>query len=199
MKISVTIIILIASVLCFATCQDKPNTQKNLTPEQLQTLRAKGAEIVSAAFNGLSTRLQTALKEGGVPHAVHYCNIIALPITDSLSSLYNATIKRTGQKIRNPENRPSALEIDVFKRFQQTISSGNSIQPELIQHTDNQISYFAPIMIMPQCLQCHGTPGSELKPEYYELIKKSYPEDEAIGFREGDLRGIWSITFKKQE
>jgi hypothetical protein len=38
--------------------------------------------------------------------------------------------------------------------------------------------------------------GESLLPVNHEKIKLLYPEDKAIGYNEGDLRGVWSIIFK---
>jgi len=48
---------------------------------------------------------------------------------------------------------------------------------------------------MPLCEKCHGKIGSTLKEADYASIKSLYPEDMAIGYKTGDLRGMWSISF----
>jgi len=30
------------------------------------------------------------------------------------------------------------------------------------------------------------------------ILKSYYPEDQATGFKEGELRGMWKITFKNE-
>jgi hypothetical protein len=44
-------------------------------------------------------------------------------------------------------------------------------------------------------LLCHGKPGVEVIDPVYNLILEKYPNDKAINFNTGDVRGIWSITF----
>jgi hypothetical protein len=46
------------------------------------------------------------------------------------------------------------------------------------------------IPVAEQCLACHG---SKIKPELAEHLQKLYPEDKAIGFSQGDLRGAFSL------
>jgi len=48
-------------------------------------------------------------------------------------------------------------------------------------------------------IHIHGTPGNEIGNENYEHIKKLYPDDKAINYTVGELRGIWSISFNKQQ
>jgi len=58
------------------------------------------------------------------------------------------------------------------------------------------IVYYKPITIaMPSCLKCHGSSGKEIDTKTLEIIRKNYPEDQATGYKEGDLRGMWKITF----
>ncbi len=47
----------------------------------------------------------------------------------------------------------------------------------------------------PLCLQCHGTPNQDIAPETLAAIQKLYPGDKATGFKLGDLRGLWRVTF----
>jgi len=48
---------------------------------------------------------------------------------------------------------------------------------------------------MPACLGCHGTEGGDINAKTLKIIKQKYPEDKATGYKEGDLRGWWKITF----
>jgi hypothetical protein len=49
------------------------------------------------------------------------------------------------------------------------------------------------------CLYWHGEIGTQVSNETYQHILKLYPEDEAINHKIGDLRGIWSITFQRND
>lgn len=60
---------------------------------------------------------------------------------------------------------------------------------------NSDVRYFAPILLKSQCLKCHGIIGQDIKDETYSIIKEHYPNDQAVGYQEGQLRGIWSINF----
>ena len=64
----------------------------------------KEAKLPDATFSVLSGQLQKALKAGGLDSAIHYCNLAAMPLVDSLSQLHKAQIRRTSMKVRNPNN-----------------------------------------------------------------------------------------------
>jgi hypothetical protein len=59
--------------------------------------------------------------------------------------------------------------------------------------------FYAPIVIpMDTCLQCHGEPGRDITEANLALIRSLYPDDAATGFRLGQLRGLWKVTFPAQ-
>lgn len=158
---------------------------------------AKGQTIVAATFSALSTALQQALERGGPSEAVTYCHLAALPITDSLSKVYHAHIRRTSDKFRNPNNRPNDRERELIESYHQALAQGTPLQPYVEHIGQDSIWYAAPIRVAPLCLQCHGMPGQDIADETLRLLKQHYPNDTAIGYSEGDFRGIWSITFVK--
>jgi hypothetical protein len=49
------------------------------------------------------------------------------------------------------------------------------------------------------CLNCHGTPGKHIQDATLTKIQQLYPEDRAVNFKEGDLRGLWHIIFNVQK
>ena len=108
--------LLVVGFVLFFGCKSEP---KSITSEKddigdPSILIENGKEIASATFLSLSTELQKAMKTGGVDHALSYCNLNASGITDSLSTQYNADIKRTSLKFRNPGNAPSKAEEKFF-------------------------------------------------------------------------------------
>ena len=42
-------------------------------------------------------------------------------------------------------------------------------------------------------MQCHGNPDSQIKDATLAKINQLYPADEATGYSEGELRGIWVV------
>ncbi len=154
------------------------------------------AEIIQATFMALSGKLMAAMEEGGVPHALRFCNLAAEPIADSMSALYHADIRRIAVKNRNPANYPDEDELAVYELFENSLMQGNEIGNMLVPVNDNELAYYAPIKLMPQCLVCHGQPDTEINTEHLAVIRELYPEDKAVGFAAGDLRGLWRIGFK---
>ena len=190
-NISFILLVSIAIVSC--------GEESNLTEEQIEKYTEEGQLIAQASFEALSGNLKNALKSGGVANAVGYCNAAAMPLTDSLSGQHEAIIKRTSLKLRNPANAPNSLEAKMLNMYLIMSRMRNPIMvPKILEKNEDEIQFFAPIMINNEtCLKCHGIIGQTMKAEDYAIIKKLYPEDEAIDYRMNKFRGMWSITLKR--
>ena len=154
----------------------------------------QGQTIAAESFSALSAKLMTIMAEDGPEGAVEFCSLEALPITDSLTNLFGATIKRTALKYRNSENNPDSTELAALIKYSEEIGAGNEPKPYVIL-VNGKERFFAPIPTKALCLSCHGVPGVNMTESVVAKINKVYPNDMAVGFQVGDLRGIWSITF----
>ncbi len=152
----------------------------------------KGKNISAAVFSSLFQLLSKSIASYGTDSAVAFCNIKALQVTDSLSQAFQAEIKRTSHKIRNPENKPDSIEMIYIQKY-----LGKQPEDPVAVDMGQKVYFFAPIWLAQPCLQCHGNPEVDIKPEVLQKIKEKYPYDQATGFEVGDLRGIWSIKFNK--
>lgn len=187
-------IVLLLSLFLLVHCGDS-----NLTEAEKNAYLEKGATITAGSFTALSSRVAGALAEGGVAHAVQYCNLAALPLTDSLSAVYQATIRRTSLNVRNTANAPSAWEREVLEAYAAKDAAGEPLEPVVQRISGRMVAYAAPIRTLPLCLKCHGVEGTTLSTEDAAMIRGLYPGDQATGYAEGDLRGIWSVTFNQPE
>jgi hypothetical protein len=179
------------TLLIFVSCQTKQQKSADI-PNTIDTsaFLQQGDTISSLVQKVLLANVMQAMKSGGPGFAVTYCNEKAMPLTDSLSKLYNCVIQRVSDKYRNSSNKLSGTDAEALK----TIST--SMNPVLISENERWI-YYKPIKIaMPACLNCHGTAGKEMDPKTAEIIRIKYPEDKATGYKEGDIRGLWKISFK---
>ncbi|MDD3723688.1 MAG: DUF3365 domain-containing protein [Lutibacter sp.] len=169
----------------------------SLTDKEKQEYTNKGKEIAQNSFKALSEKLTEQMKLGGPAQAIPFCNVEAIPITQQLSDKYEVTIKRTSDKLRNPANEPTERELEIINTYHQLISSKQAAKPIVEVDSNNKKHFYAPIMMKANCLACHGKIEEFMTVKTDSIIKSLYSNDKAIGYNEGDLRGIWSITFKK--
>ncbi len=169
----------------------------NLSEETKSDYLKKGMFIAKSTGKSLKSKLTAAVDKAGLQNGINTCNKVAQKMMDSLSVVYNAKIKRTSLKLRNEKDKPDQDELAVLSEFSKMVSDSIKPKPQVKQLASGEIRFYAPIMIEKVCLNCHGKIGENVKPQNYDVIKKHYPNDEAINYKEGDLRGIWSVTFKK--
>lgn len=169
----------------------------SLSKKEIEHYRKKGNLIAKKTAEELSGNLMSKMKEGGVPLAVEYCNIAALPLTSTISEAEGVHIKRTSLKVRNTANNPNEEEVQVINKYLSQLNENVSPKPMVKLDPYGAPHYYAPILVDTKCLMCHGTLDKELSKKADSVIKSYYPKDLATGFHEGDLRGVWSIAFKK--
>ncbi|MFL1011949.1 Tll0287-like domain-containing protein [Flavisericum labens] len=161
--------------------------------ETEKTLEGLGLEYALSTKKVLGKNLIGAIQTKGALEALEFCNIRAIPLTDSMSVSNNAKIKRVSDKYRNPNNNANSEELQYIDLYKKEVSQNNTIQPTVIER-DGKVHFYYPIVTNSMCLQCHGT-SIDINPEIAEKILKLYPKDRAIGYSENQVRGIWSIEF----
>lgn len=181
-------------ILLFSNCFDATKKQNKNSFEFEKKLVDRGNLIANTTFRTLGSNLQKAMKEGGVSNAVKYCNLAASPLVDSLEQVHQVKIKRTSLKTRNQNNKPTVEEKLQLEKYHEQFEKQLKLNPVIRKHEDEFV-YYAPIHVMPLCQKCHGTVGKELKKEDYQTIQSLYPNDRAVNYNSGDLRGMWSINF----
>jgi len=153
--------------------------EDQLTPVQKQQLsRAIAAqqELAQTMMGELKAEL-----EGGSPAgAVVVCRDLAPMIADQISTEHGLVIGRTSHRLRNPGNTaPEWVSTVVREDFDvQATFAGPS----------GELGVTLPIRMATSCLRCHG-PADSLDDEVMLALTRSYPEDQAVDFGEGDLRG----------
>lgn len=195
--------ILILSFTLTACQNDKKKNSQNQSAEvetkteDIQNYKNIGLEYAIGTKSELGKNLMAKMKEDGPIHALEFCNVQAMPITDSMSKKYNADIKRVSDKNRNPSNLATKQEIEYIKQFSQIVSSEEQVEP-IIDTTEDKVKFYYPITTNSMCLKCHGKVGEDIATETYNKIIELYPEDKAIGYQENEVRGIWRIYFDKE-
>lgn len=157
-----------------------------------------GMQYAKSTKAQLGQNLMGAMQKEGVIHALEFCNVQAMPITDSMATVHQATIKRVSDLNRNPNNKANAIELAHVTTFKTTLAQGEEPTP-IVEETENTVHFYYPIVTNDMCLKCHGTPNQQMEPKTYEKILELYPADKAIGYEVNEVRGIWSIKFDKNE
>lgn len=153
-----------------------------------------GMRYALAAQAALGKNLMKAIQEKGTVGALEFCNLKALPLTDSISVMNNAIIKRVSDKPRNPDNSASEEELGYITYFKKITAAGKQAKP-IVKTESGEVDFYYPISTNSMCLQCHGKPNQQILPETLGALKNLYPTDQATGYDINEVRGIWAINF----
>lgn len=156
---------------------------------------AKG--IVQTFASRLQGELQAGLKAGGPVQAIAICQERAPAIAADLSSQSGWKVGRTSLKPRHiPLDTPDDWERQVLADFERRKAAGEDVQSmsyAAVVETDagRQFRFMKAIPTGEVCLACHGT---TLTPEVSAALDERYPDDQARGYRVGDIRGAFSLS-----
>ena len=163
-------------------------------PQTVQECRDAAAQLGS----GLMKELTSAMTGGGATAALAVCREKAPAIAAAVSKEKGLIVRRTALRVRNAENKPDAWETEVLKEFELRLAAGED--PATVEHAvrievDGRqvVRYMKAIPMKELCFQCHGDPAA-MTPEVKAAVAKLYPDDQAVGFKAGGLRGAFSVT-----
>ncbi len=135
--------------------------------------------------------LQQALRSGlarGPVAAIGACRLRAPEIAEDLSR-DGVRVGRTSQRLRNPANAAPSWVEPLLAAY---LENPEERAPKAVSLAPGRAGYVEPIGTQPLCLGCHG---ASLAPELSARISELYPEDRAVGFEVGDLRGLFWIEY----
>jgi nitrate reductase cytochrome c-type subunit len=195
-----SIVTILLSIIFFYGCV---NTESNTINEEnnndnkteLNNI-AKEKQIAMQAGSILGKNLLKAIHTEGTVGAITFCSDKAMHITDSISTDLNVKIKRVSDKNRNPLNAANDIELGYMEKVRESIAKGEKPSPQVIEE-DNKILGYFPIMTNTMCLQCHGQKDIDISQIVALKIDSLYPNDNAINYKENELRGIWVIEMMK--
>lgn len=154
--------------------------------------KAEGLRYAMATKSILGKNLMGQITANGPEQALEFCNERAIHLTDSMAADQSVRIRRVSDKPRNPSNRASAKEAAYILAQKKNLANGVKPSPMTFEIDGRDIGYY-PIMTNAMCLQCHGTVGENIVPQVHDKILDLYPSDEAVGYGDNELRGIWVI------
>jgi hypothetical protein len=158
---------------------------------------ARAVAAVKEFARTLQGELKAAMSEGGAPHAISVCNEKAPGIASSISAETGYMLSRVSLKNRNPDQAASGWNKSVLEEFEARLANGEEIDKlvfKTIVTNEDGSQEFRMMKAIPTgkvCLNCHG---SEIKDEVTSKLDELYPEDNARGYKEGDIRGAFVVT-----
>ena len=183
--------------------------------KQLMTFFAFGMAVISTVHAGdytaevaasratakefmqtLKQELLGGMQDGGPVNAISVCNLSAPGIANTYSVRNGWDVGRTSLKLRNPANAPDAWERSVLESFEERKGAGED--PAKMEYYEvvrqdgvKELRYMKAIPTAKLCLACHGENVDSIT---RTRLEKLYPDDQALGYKAGDIRCAFSIT-----
>ncbi|NQZ75198.1 MAG: DUF3365 domain-containing protein [Ekhidna sp.] len=191
---------LLITLFLLAACSKSSDKAEDISPEIEELVKSIGSNITSAAQQALGSNLMKQVSQNGSEAAVEFCNLAAYHILDTLNTGFSVKIKRAAIKARNEDDLPADYEKSIIEKYEKALSNNKPIEPIVQVLNSKEVLYAVPIKTKSNmCLKCHGSAANDIDKATLTKIKSLYPNDNATGHKVGDLRGIWSIRFDKQE
>lgn len=155
------------------------------------------ADQATAAFGAaLKSELVNAMQSGGAIEAITVCHTRANAIAAEVSQESGMNVSRVSLKNRNPGNAANEWQQRVLLSFEEQRRSGG--RPAILTWNDTvetadgtEFRYMKAIPTGGLCLQCHG---GAIAPDVSARLNELYPEDKAVGYNQGDIRGAFLVT-----
>jgi len=184
------------TVCTFAIGAENIQPPTTLDPALEQSTRAMVNELLSQ----LGQRLKSTLASDGAEVAISVCKEASPAIAKRLSAEHGVTMTRVGTRVRNPVmGTPNKWQEEVLAQFESRLAAGENattIDYWKIADDNNgrrELRYAKAIITQPLCLNCHGV-ASDIPASLAEKIRLEYPNDQAIGYSVGKLRGAVVVT-----
>ncbi len=187
------LLLAIAAVLPVTMPMSVHGSTPGESPEWLQAVQ------LSQRFQAeLQSALQAAMMRGGPVEAVAVCRDEAPQIAKRIAEGSDWEIRRIGTRVRNrTTGTPDGWELQQLQDFQRRLDAGEKPETLFITTTKAhgqrmELRYLRPIMVGPLCVTCHGDVAQQ-SPALRAALKRDYPEDAAVGYEVGQLRGAFSL------
>ncbi|MEX0942116.1 MAG: DUF3365 domain-containing protein [Pseudomonadales bacterium] len=158
-----------------------------------QALEPQAQAIVQQFAGRLKPALISAIAEGGPVHAIDVCAETAPGIARDLSAQFGWNVKRVSLKPRNTGTaRPDDWAKEVLTNFDTRTAQGES--PQVLVASEivgDEFRFMKAQPTGPLCLTCHG---KSIDPAVQAAIDARYPNDQARGYVEGEIRGGFYLT-----
>ncbi|MEL7118972.1 MAG: DUF3365 domain-containing protein [Bacteroidota bacterium] len=186
-------------VACQTDNSGSESTEQQAPTSELldQKYMEQGEAVTSDLGPRLFMRMNNALKNQSFESAITYCNLLHYDFVDTMANNKALKVRRVSEQFRNRKDKPTDDEYLILRDFKTKQMSGETLVPFIKQIDASTVAYYEPIMVQEICLNCHGIVGEDLTEAEYAIIEDKYPNDKAIGFRVGDLRGMWSVHLAK--
>ena len=186
--------------IAISLCVAVPVSLAQPGPGRNENAMQETRDIARAMLKELGQTLQAAMANGGPENAIGVCKTQAPEIAQNLSTKHQLQVARVGTRARNAVmGQPNEWQALALKQFEARLGNGDKPQDiEFVQLTksgsyDLELRYAKPIVMQAMCTACHGS-TEQITPSVKAKLEQMYPNDKAVDYKPGDLRGAVVVT-----
>jgi Protein of unknown function (DUF3365) len=174
-----------------------PGCSRGPDANEQAALVAGAREAAASLATGLGVELKAAIAAQGPDGAIGVCKVRAPEMAAALSRQHAMEITRVSPRNRNPAGVPDAWEAAAQSQLEQRLAAGEKPESldtwEVVSAAEGkQFRYAKALPTQPMCLLCHGN-AADIPASVKARLAADYPDDKAVGYRVGMVRGIISI------
>lgn len=192
----------LVATLAMVACQSTNEAPEPVDIEP-QVMNASAEQVALGKSYAMNTQkvlggqLKAAMMKGGPTHAIDYCNLNAIALTDSMGRAQEIYIGRVSDRNRNLKNVASAEEWAYIQQVQEALAAGEEAMP-YAKVDGRKFTGYYPIVTQAICLNCHGEVGTQIAAKTAAILADRYPEDKATGYGLNEVRGLWVVNYEVQ-
>ncbi len=181
-------VILFSLITATSLIAGEANATNSNMPQEVK----EGIKYIKMLGKELKANVKMRMKKdkSGV-EAAEFCANNASKIAKSVSAKFPEGVRvyRTSLKVRNTNHKPDETDIKILNQLQAKFDKKEPVKKPLVVKVGDKVRVYKPLVIEPVCLKCHGNINN-INPKIKEIISKKYPDDKAINYKVGDLRGV---------
>ena len=158
---------------------------------------ADARKVASTVPPKLLQVLNDEIAKDGHASAMGVCRDKAPQMAKAASEQSGWAIRRVSLRNRNPKAVPDAWEQATLEEFDRRAAAGEapaSLEKSALvtEAGRTEYRYMKALAVQPVCLGCHGG-ADTLAPDVATQLHTLYPDDKAVGYALGQIRGAMTI------
>ena len=180
--------LLLALLLTLSSCF---NNDKSLTVEEKAVFNTQAKSKIALFKKTIRPKVKQGFLEGP-EKAILVCSQESPRLIKEQSDQSNWLFRRVSLQTRGKHAQPDQWETKVLKQFDKRQANGESAKEmDYEEVVGNEYRYMKAQGTKVLCLACHG---ENMSSAMTKAIKKRYPNDKAVSYKKGKIRGAFSLS-----
>jgi Protein of unknown function (DUF3365) len=162
-------------------------------PAELRGAVGQADLLIVEMHGSLLQELTSGLARGGPAQALRSCHVDVQGLIGQIGRREGLKAGRTSVRLRNPANAAPAWAAPMVEAH---VDDAARDTPGYVADLGDRVGVLRPISERPMCDTCHGT-DDERPADVRAALAERYPEDRAVGFRDGAIRGWFWVEVPK--